>query len=90
MFPPVLLLAGPLLSAWTPMRGCYARVDRMKLSLVGMDDRGSQGKHSNEGGKHPRPKGQTCFDWNIKCEVDHDDLPQLCLDRTTELKASRS
>jgi len=25
MFPPVLLLAGPLLSAWTPMRGCYAQ-----------------------------------------------------------------
>ena len=42
MFPPVLLLAGPLLSAWTPMRGCYARVYRMKLSVVGIHDRGSQ------------------------------------------------
>jgi len=72
------------------MRGCYARVYRMKLSVVGMDDRGSQGKHGNKGGKQPRPKGQTCFEWNIKFEVDHDDLPQLCLDRTTELKATRS
>jgi hypothetical protein len=62
MLPPVLLLAGftihfitrVLLPAWTPMRGCYARVYRMNRSVVGMDDRGSQGKHSNKGGKHPR------------------------------------
>ena len=57
MFPPVLLLAGPLLPAWTPMRGCYARVYRMKLSVVGIHDRGSQGKHSNKGGKHHALRG---------------------------------
>ena len=55
-----------------------------------MEERGRQGKQSSNGGQHPSPKGQACFHRNAKCEVDHDDLPQLCLDRITEVEGTRS
>ena len=55
-----------------------------------MEERRRQGKQSSNGGQHPSPKGQACFHRNTKCEVDHSDLPQLCLDRTTEIRGSRS
>jgi hypothetical protein len=55
-----------------------------------MEERGRQGKQSSNGGQHPSPKGQACFHRNTNCEVDHDDLPQLCLDRITEVEDTRS
>ena len=68
----------------------HACIERIIGWRGGMEERGRQRKQSSNGGQHPSPKGQACFHWNAKCEVDHDDLPQLCLDRITEVEGTRS
>jgi len=71
----------------SPNHACIKRIIGWR---GGMEERGRQGKQSSNGGQHPSPKGQACFHRNAKCEVDHDDLPQLCLDRITEVEGTRS
>src|SRR6185312_2740534 len=68
----------------------HACVEGIIGGRVRMEERGRQGKQSSNGGQHPSPRWQACFHRNTKCEVDHDDLPQLCLDRITEVEGTRS
>ena len=68
------------------MHGCYACVYRVIGNVVGMDDRRSQGKQSDDGRQRPNLNGQACFYRNTKCKVAHSDFPQLCLDPTTDVE----